>query len=160
VREPTDAHRDSTTGFIVGALAVVAGLFFESCLTCIPSMTPCPSPGDVEGTYVVATTCAGGGEAELRVHDLVANRYNDCPSGCFATASAPFDVADGGPPLSGEYRSSCGADQGRLALVIPTDAGAIFACWLEVTQPGVDVPCQNELGDGDAGCSARLLRRP
>ncbi len=131
-------------------LLTLGGATSSGCLSCIPSMASCPAPGDVERSYQLDTSCAGGASLHLRVHDLVVDRMNDCPAGCFATARAPVDVLDGGLPVQIHYFSSCGTDPGNLVVQFFPDG----YCEAPLDHLGEDLACSWP-PDGGA-CTLRL----
>ena len=134
----------------------VALVGFVTVAGCIPisSTAPCRGAAEVEKTYVVNTTCAGGGMAQVRVRNLVVNRRNDCASGCFATASADVQILDGGWPFVGRYYSNCGSNAGSFGFRLPSDEDGDSYCWVGLDHVGEDVACSPPQ---DAGaCTARV----
>lgn len=135
------------------SIALLAVVSLANCAL-IPSTVHCPDATEVEKAYGVTATCGGGGVAHIHLRNLVVNHRNDCPSGCFSTATADVEDLGGGVAVSGQYSSYCGSDPGELRLHLALDGGGNADCFVELSHLGEAVTC--DLPPGAGACTVRL----
>lgn len=131
-------------------LALVIGYVGSGC-----GGSTCPPPEDVERTWALSTTCAGGGEARVRITDVRESK-EDCESGCISMQRGRLVQLEGTLQVEGAFWSFCGEDAGALRVQLPgaTDAEAV-GCELHLSRRGEEQPCVRE---GQQACTARVAR--
>lgn len=124
-----------------------------SCVGYGPGCSNCPDAKDVERTWRLSTTCAGGGEARVRVTD-VSETEQDCPSGCIYTQHGRLVQLEGTLQTEGTFRSNCGRDPGMLQVQLPGPMETVtVSCDLHLSRLGEDQSCVHE---GQEVCTARV----